>query len=72
MNNAYVEYPKFSFKGRTLELNGNQIRIYDADTIFVPISIEGVMYTYSCRLLGYDGPEKRPKKSDLNTLSSEE
>lgn len=68
----YVEYPRFSFKGRRVTLKGWQIRVYDADTINAPMSVDGALYTFSFRLLGFDGPEVKPKKADIALLKQDD
>ncbi len=34
--------------------------------------MEGTWYTFSFRLLGFDGPEAKPKKADLAALAKDE
>ena len=36
------------------------------------MKVDGVYYTFSFRLEGFDAPEMKPKKNDLQTLSEED
>lgn len=64
--------PRFTLEGRTLNIAYKDILIYDADTIIIPITIDNQLWSYSCRLLGFDGPELKVKKSDLVGFSEED
>lgn len=42
------------------------LKVYDGDTIWVAISINGSIVKFNCRMLGYDSPEMKPLKSINN------
>ena len=39
------------------------LKIYDGDTIWVAIYLNGSIVKFNCRMLGYDSPEMRPLKT---------
>jgi endonuclease YncB( thermonuclease family) len=42
------------------------LKIYDGDTIWVGIYLNGSVVKFNCRMLGYDSPEMRPLKTIEN------
>lgn len=40
------------------------LKIYDGDTIWVAIYLNGSIVKFNCRMLGYDSPEMKPLKSN--------
>lgn len=56
--------PKFNFANQTHYCK--VIKVYDGDTITVAIEIHKKMYKYSLRMLGYDSPEMKPPKIQID------
>jgi hypothetical protein len=65
------QYPRFTFAGRTLKYEPDNVKIYDPDTVYANFPVEGVMYEHSFRVLGIDSIENKIKKTDLQTLGIE-
>ena len=56
--------PKFNFANQTRFCK--VIKIYDGDTITIAMEIHHKIYKYSLRMLGYDSPEMKPPKNQVN------
>lgn len=55
---------KFSYKG--LHFKAKVVDIYDGDTLTVVFRYNGKLQQHSCRMLGYDSPEMKPPKTQVN------
>ena len=64
-----LPYPKFSFSGKQVLVEGDLIQLIDADTCYICFPVDGVMYSHSVRLIGYDGIESKFKKNDLIAIT---
>lgn len=54
----------FSFDGQ--ELHCKVVDVYDADTIKINMILDGNIVKFTCRLIGIDTPEMKPRKNKEN------
>jgi len=63
-----IDNPKdvnyFNFDGKTFI--AKPCHVYDGDTFSVIFDYKGELIKYRCRCFGYDTPEMRPSKKNLN------
>ena len=60
------DIPKFSLNGKLLPAKVFVEDIYDGDTFKACFWLGDNITKFSCRCLGYDSPEMKPKKDDPN------
>lgn len=64
-----LPFPKFSFSGKNVLVEGELIQLIDADTVYICFPVDGIMYSHSVRLIGFDAIESKFKVQDLTAIS---